>query len=130
VAEVIDAAQERAIRLRVESKRTLKHALQYYLEFEPEFAWSSFPEVVQRGYVSSSDIERITEAQAQSLVPMLADSVRYFTRRDKKERAKDPATIDGDSGDLGCASEFAYKAQLWSDALRNLCDAFGLDCPL
>jgi hypothetical protein len=127
---MMDPARERAARLRVESKRTLKHALQYYLEFEPEFAWTSFPEMVQRGYVSSLDIERLTEAQAQSLLPMLADSIRYFQRREKRERAKSPPQSDGGPSEPGAVNELAYKAQLWSDAFRNLCDAFGLDCPL
>jgi hypothetical protein len=115
--------------LRADSKNTLKHALQYYLEYERDFSVMYFPEMVQRGYVSWSDVERLTSRQAGALAPLLADSIRYFTRQDERERAKHPPAAERDPDDPDAETEFGRKAEIWSEALRDMCAAFGLPYP-
>jgi hypothetical protein len=115
--------------LRSSSVETLKRSLQYYLEYEPEFVAMFFPRMAERGYVVRSDAGEMTHRQADALCPLLLDSVRYFERQDAKERSKQVRSSDPVQGPTAGLSEFGRKAQLWSDALRDLCEVFGLQAP-
>ena len=115
--------------LRPDSKLTLKHALQYYLEFEPDFVMTFFPDMLGRGYVSWGDVERLSRSQAESLAPMLADSIRFFGRRIRKERGSDEGFARPGKRDAVTMDELDRKSRLWSEALRDLCEVWGLDIP-
>jgi hypothetical protein len=129
-SESIEGRGASATTLRLESKGTLKHALQYYVEFEPKFSETFFPDAARRGYVVWSDVEQLSARQADALRPMLADSIRYFSRHDERSSVRSLEPGGPDSTPSAGSSELGRKAQLWTDALRDLCVAFDLDFPL
>jgi hypothetical protein len=110
-------------RLGPETSGTLKRALQYYLEYEREFVALFFPRITERSYVTLADVSELTARQADALRPLLADSVRYFRRQEEKELARL-------AGASSASSEVARKAELWADALREMCASFKLSDPL
>jgi hypothetical protein len=117
-------------RLGPETSATLKRALQYYLEFEREFVVMFFPRIVERGYVTLADVTDLTPRQADALRPLLADSVRYFRRQEEKERGSRPPTPGGPAATSAVNSEVSRKAQLWAEALQEMCASFELSDPL
>lgn len=113
-----------------EVSATLKRALQYYLEYESEFVRVFFPRVAERNYVSLADIAEMTHRQADALRPMLADSVRYFRRQDRKVPSREDTASRAPATDSLENPDLARKERLWTDALRQLCESFGLVDPL
>ncbi len=105
---------------------TLLRALQYYLEYEPEFVGLFFPDVASRNQVLPSDVDGITWRQADALRPLLADSVLYFRR----QLGKGPGRVPPGEGARAEAEALRRKEALWTAALRDLCSAYGLDFPL
>ena len=117
-------------RLGAEALATLMRVLQYYLEYEREFVTMFFPEIVERGYVASSDVAELTARQADALRPLLADSVRYFRRQEAKQPSRrTPSTLEPTRDDAERSST-SKKARLWANALQELCLSFGLRNPL
>jgi hypothetical protein len=114
-------------RFGVETTGTLKHALQYYLEYEREFVALYFPRIAERNYVTLTDVTQLSERQAEALRPLLADSVRYFRRR---EGHRTPPSSDRPHAAPSTNPEAARKAELWAAALRELCASFELEDPL
>lgn len=113
-----------------EVNATLKRALQYYLEYEREFMTIFFPRVAERNYVSLADVAELTHRQADALRPLLADSVRYFRRQERKGPSRGELVPETVSTDPLENSELERKERLWADALRQLCESFGLPDPL
>ncbi len=105
---------------------TLLRALQYYLRYEPEFVALFFPDVAARKQVLVSDVVGITWRQADSLRPLLADSVLYFRR----QLAKGPGRASSDSSARSEEDALRRKEVLWTTSLRELCTEYGLDFPL
>jgi len=117
-------------RFGAETTGTLKRALQYYLEYEHEFVALFFPRIAERNYVTLTDVADLTPRQADALRPLLADSVRYFRRKEEKEPARPSPSSLGTASAADPATDLARKAQLWADALRELCASFELRDPL
>jgi hypothetical protein len=113
-----------------EASGTLKHALQYYLEYEREFVGMFFPRIVERNRVNWADVSELTARQADALRPLLADSVRYFRRQADKERSRSEPPFRDRHGSDPVPAEGSRKADLWASALKELCDSFQLSDPL
>lgn len=105
---------------------TLLRALQYYLQYEPEFVALFFPDVAARKQVLPSDVEGLTWRQADALRPLLTDSVLYFRRQLEKGPGRSPPGEDPGSE----PDALRRKEALWTTALRDLCAAYGLEFPL
>jgi hypothetical protein len=117
-------------RFGAETTGTLKRALQYYLEYEREFVTLFFPRIAERNYVTLADVAEMTPRQADALRPLLADSVRYFRRKEEQEPARPSPPLYGTPGAADPTTDLARKARLWADALRELCASFELSDPL
>jgi hypothetical protein len=117
-------------RLGPETTSTLKRALQFYLEYEPEFIATFFPRIAERNHVTMTDVADLTPRQADALRPLLADSVRYFRRTEEKQAARASPPPGGTARPPAPSSETLRKAQWWADALGELCESFGLSNPL
>jgi hypothetical protein len=115
--------------LRSSSTETLKRALQYYLEYEPVFVKMFFPLMAERGYVVRADVGQMTARQADALLPLLVDSVRYFERQEAKETKRMNLSTTRPEGSA-IVSEVGRKAKLWTDAARDLCEVFDLRFPV
>lgn len=118
------------VRFGPETTGTLKRALQYYLEYEREFVALYFPRIAEREYVTLTDVSELTAHQADALRPLLADSVRYFRRKEEKEEHRTPPSPDGVPTAPAVSQDVARKTQLWAAALEELCALFELENPL
>lgn len=116
--------------LRPATTGVLKQSLNHYLARERDFVGVYFPIVASRGYATYDDVFQLTDEQADALRPILAESITHFYKEDARERNRSIGLLDRRPLDPSFESRAAKKAKLWSDALKDLCTAFGLDSPL
>jgi hypothetical protein len=122
--------EQKGTLLRPSTIGILKRALAYYLEYERDFVGVFFPKVAARKYVTWADLFELTDRQADAMRPIVVDSIYHFRRQDGRERNKNVDLLARTPLDPGFVSEYARRADLWTDALRDLCEVYGLKSPL
>lgn len=116
--------------LRGSTQGVLRQALNHYLAKERDFVGVYFPSVVSRGYATYDDVFQLTEAQADALRPIMAESIAHFYKEDGRERNRNVGLIDREPIDPTFESRAAKKAKLWIEALRDMCGVFGFESPV
>lgn len=103
-----------------------------HLEFKraKEFAFIEryFPSVADRGSLEYADIEGMDERQADVLAYDMGKAVRYFRSRNQVQRAGIAQFSKEDAESE--PSPFSIKARQYTVALRELCNVYGLECPV
>ncbi|MGA8302213.1 MAG: hypothetical protein WA691_05945 [Thermoplasmata archaeon] len=120
--------EQRGRLLRPSTVAVLKQALQHYLEHERDFVDAYFPEVARRGYVTWGDVFGLSDRQADACRPILLESIRHFLKEDARERNRNVHLLTREPVDPNFVSFPARKAKAWTEALRDLCNVFGLEC--
>jgi hypothetical protein len=116
--------------LRPSTIGVLKEALQHYLARERDFVDAYFPEVAERGYTKWGDLFGLTDDQADALRPIMVESIHHFWRQDGAEKNRRVNLLNREPDDPGFVSFPARKAKFWTEALRDLCRVYAMECPL
>jgi hypothetical protein len=117
-------------RLRPMTAGVLRQALQFYRAGDPDFVGEYFPNIAARGYSTYDDVFSTDARQAEALVPILEASIRRFLFQDGRERSRNTHLLERTPIDPNFESGFAKRARMWTEALRDLCQVYGLPCPL
>jgi hypothetical protein len=112
--------------LRPSSTEAIKEDLERQRAFSPQFVDRHFPEILARGSIEYRDIDEMTLDQADAMSFSLAKSIRSFMKDAGRARARGVGFLkDQTNGDD--AEQYDIKAKQYSAALKDLCDAYGLD---
>ncbi len=122
--------EQKGILLRPATTGVLRQALNHYLAKERDFVGVYFPNVVARGYASYDDVFQLSDDQADALRPILAESITHFHVQAGREEARNTHLTQRTPIDESFVPRAARKANLWTDALKNLCETFGLEPPI
>ncbi len=113
--------------LRPGTVETIRTLLAKQREFQPSWLERYFPGIPQRGSVEYADIEQMTPRQADAMRHNLIEQIIYAKRQIRKIRGRgSPTAREEDSDD----TEWPVRAQLYDEALRDLCETFGLRYPM
>ena len=115
-------------RLRPLTVEVIREVLSQSYEHFPQFVEHWFPAIPQRGAVTYSDAEEITDDQADALRYEMAKNYRYFLRQDGILRGRTEARLLGEPDTE--PTHHAVKAKQYAEALKDLCHVFGLEFPL
>lgn len=116
-------------KLRASTVEALKEDLERQKAFGAQFLERYFPEIVSRGSIDYSDIDRMTPRQADAMVYSLARSIRQFKKDAGRQRARGVALLKEENGeDEG--EQYEIKARQYAAAVRDLCAVFGIEAPL
>jgi hypothetical protein len=125
-----ETTEQKGKLLRPATTGVVKQALNHYLAKERDFVGVYFPLVGSRGYAAYDDVFQLNDVQADALRPIMAESIAHFWKEDGRERNRNVGLIDRQPIDPKFESRAAKKAKLWTEALRDLCQVFGLESPL
>jgi hypothetical protein len=112
------------------SAGVIRQALDIYRANDPDFVGAYFPNVASRGRASYDDVFSMDRRQAESLLPMIDNTVRYFRKLDAKEKNRNIHLVERTPIDSGFESQFEKRVKLWTTTLRDLCSVFGIESPL
>ena len=108
---------------------TIRSDLDRQLLYTPEFVIRYFPAIATRGFVTLSDVEGMNRTQADAMAFSLGRSLRCFAREEERQRVRRIVCPPVNQRALP-ASKNLTKALSYVSALRNLCDAYGLETVL
>lgn len=114
------ASDELGRRLKPMTAGILRQALQLYRARDPDFVGEYFPNVIARGYSAYDDVFSMDLRQAEALVPILEDSVRYFRTRAAKDQNRNVDLLTRKPLDPDFESINEVKAKAWFGALKDL----------
>jgi hypothetical protein len=112
------------------SAGVIRQALDIYRANDPDFVGAYFPNVASRGRASYDDVFSMDRRQAESLLPMIDNTVRYFRKLDAKEKNRNIHLVERTPIDPDFESQFEKRVKLWTTTLRDLCSVFGIESPL
>jgi hypothetical protein len=107
----------------------LKEDLERQRAFSPQFIERHFRDAAARGSIEYKDIDELTLDQADAMSYSLAKSIRSFKKDAGRARARGVGFLKDQSNDSE-GEQFEIKAKQYAAALKDLCDAYGLDAPL
>ncbi|MGI0054585.1 MAG: hypothetical protein ACREBZ_02545 [Thermoplasmata archaeon] len=115
-------------RLRPLSVEVIREVLTQGYEHSPQFVEHWFSIIAQRGAVTYSDVEEMTDDQADALRYEMARNYRYFLRQDGILRGKTEGRLLGEPN--AEPTHHAVKAKQYAEALKDLCRVFEFEFPL
>jgi hypothetical protein len=122
--------EQKGLLLRPATTGVVKQALSHYLAKERDFTRVYFPLIIARGYPNYDDVFQLSDAQADALRPIMAESILHFHKEAGREEKRNIRLIDREPEDPTFEPRAAKKAKLWTEALRDLCSVFGLEAPI
>lgn len=125
-----ETTEQKGTLLRPATTGVVRQALNHYLAKERDFMGAYFPLIVARGYATFDDVFQLSADQADALRPIMAESIAHFHKEAGREEARNVHLTERTPIDPAFVPRGTRKAKLWTEALRNLCEVFGLEHPI
>ena len=125
-----DGSERRGTLLKPSTVGVLKDALSFYLQGNLDFMDVYFPQISSRRHVVWGDVFALSATQADALRPIMVESIRHFLKQDARDRNRNVSLLTRALEDPEFVSFHGRKAKYWTDALRDLCQTFGLESPI